>query len=277
MLSCALLAVSLQLTASLTVTVSGATGHTGSQLYLALARSEGVTVRGFIRNVTKAREVLGCNRCDESEGIYVGDVLKPATMVAAMEGADTLVITTGPAYHCDDPLLYVGCHFYPGATPQNMSWQAVKNQVATFAGSDGPALGDRHIVLLSNDMTTIPNNFLDKIDNAQGCFYSLNGEAFTMSSGLLFTILKPAGLNDGDIALKEIVVAHDDEGWSSSNPDYEFISRGDLVRLLTYAVTHREESVGLRFDVTSLAVFGTPTIDVAPVFKAAKYPWDQTR
>merc|ERR1719498_1612544 len=105
-----------------------------------------------------------------------------------MSGADTLVITTGPAYHCKIPSLYIGCKFYSGA-----------------------ALKDRHVILLINDLTTKPDNFLDKIDNSHGTFYALNGEAFTMASGVPFTILKPNGLNDGDAGKQEIIVAHDDQ------------------------------------------------------------------
>lgn len=260
----------------LTVIITGATGFTGSKTYLTL-KAQGVTVRGFVRNTTKAKALLGCDKCDESEGIYVGDVTKPETMQAAMAGADSLVITTGPAFHCTIPSVYIGCHFYKGAEPKTMSWLAVKNQVAVFAGSTGPARRDRHVVLLSNDLTTVPDNFLDKIDNGQGCFYSLNGEVFTMSSGVPFTIIKPNGLSDGDPGKKGIVVGHDDMGWSSSNLNYEFIHRSDVVRLITYAITNRSKSIGLRFDVTSKTLFGTPTKDISTVFAKARLPWDPPR
>lgn len=255
-----------------TVTVTGATGRTGSMVYLAL-KAQNITVRGFVRNVTKAKTRLGCNKCDESEGIFVGDVTKTETMVAAMSGADALVITTGPAYHCTFPSIYVGCKYFPGAEPKTMSWTAVKNQVSAFANSSGPALVDRQVVLMSNDLTTSPNNFLDKIDNGNGCFYALNGEAFTMGSGAKFTILKANGLNEGDAGKKEIVVAHDDQGWSALNLEYEFITRSDLARLLAFAVANPEKTSGLRFDVTSKKS-GTPTTDVSTVFAAARYSWD---
>lgn len=258
---------------SLTVTITGATGHTGSMVYLAL-KEQNVTVRGLVRNATKAKSVLKCDKCDESEGIFVGDVSKPETLKAAMSGADSLVIATGPAFHCKIPSIYVGCHFYPGAEPKTMSWIAVKNQVSVFAAGKQPALSKRHVMLLSNDLTTVPDNFLDKIDNGQGCFWSLNGESFTMSSGVPFTIIKPNGLNDGEPAQKEIVVGHEDKGWKPTDLNYEFIRRSDVARLLTYAVMNREKVLGLRFDVTSKNLFGTPTKDVSTVFEAARYPWN---
>merc|ERR1719409_1200286 len=123
-----------------------------------------------------------------------------------MSGAHSLIITTGPAYHCKFPSVYIGCKFYPGADPKTIAWEGVKNQVTAFASSSGPAWTERHVILLSNDLTTVPNNFLDKIDNSHGTFYALNGEVFTMSSGVPFTIIKPNGLNDGDPAKKEIIV-----------------------------------------------------------------------
>jgi len=267
-----LAAVLCTICASRTVLVTGATGHTGSTVYLAL-KSQGVTVHGLVRNVTKARDLLKCGACNASDGIFVGDITKPETLAAAMAGADTLVITTGPAYHCKIPAIYIGCHFYPGADPKTIAWEGVKNQVSAFASSPGPALKDRHVILLSNDLTTVPDNFLDKIDNSHGTFYALNGEVFTMASGVPFTILKPNGLNDGDPAKKEILVAHDDEGWNAMNPNTEFITRSDVARLLTYAALNPEKTKGLRFDVTSKKLFGTPTTDVSKVFAAAEYPW----
>ena len=52
------------------VVVSGATGRTGSLLYLAL-RSSGVAVRALVRNASKAREMLDCGACDEEAVSWV--------------------------------------------------------------------------------------------------------------------------------------------------------------------------------------------------------------
>jgi len=98
-----------------------------------------------------------------------------------------------------------------------------------------------------------------------------------MSSGVPFTIMKPNGLNDGEPAKKEILVAHDDQGWNAMNPNTEFINRADVVRLMVYAALNPEKAKGLRFDVTSKRLFGTPTTDVSKVFAAAEYPWDSRK
>ena len=257
------------------VTITGATGRTGSAVYLALQK-QNFTVRALVRNISKARTILGCDKCDASEGIFEGDVTKTETMVAAMTGADTLVITTGPAYHCLIPSIYVGCKYYAGADPKSMSWEAVRTQVSAFANTS-KSNTDRHVVLTSNDLTTVPDNFLDKIDNGWGCFYALNGEAYLMSSGVPFTIIKPNGLGEGDAGQKEIVVAHDDQGWKPTDLNYEFIARADVARMLTYAAANPKETTGLRFDVTSKKSGGTPTGDVSTVFVEAMSPWDPRR
>lgn len=256
-----------------TVLVTGATGHTGSMVYLALQK-QGFIVRGLVRNATKAKERLHCDACDEKDGIFIGDITKPSTLAAAMAGADTLVITTGPAYHCAIPSVYIGCKYYPGADPKTIAWEGVKNQVSAFARSSGSPLAQRHVILLSNDLTTVPDNFLDKIDNAHGTFYALQGEVFTMSSGVPFTIIKPNGLSDGEGGKQEIIVAHDDQGWSPLNLNTAFITRSDVARLLIFAAENPEKTKGLRFDVTSKKIGGAPTTDLSKLFQAAEYPWN---
>lgn len=267
-----LAAISLLVSADARVVlVTGATGRTGSQTYLSL-KKQGMDVRGLVRHVDKARSRLGCDKCDESEGIFVGDVTKEDSMAAAMAGADTLVITTGPAYKCRIPSMYLFCKYYEGADPKTMSWEAVRSQVSAFASSEGKPLSERHVVLLSNTMTTKPNNFLDKVGNGHGCFYGLNGEASTMGSDVPFTIVKANGLDDAEPGTKEIIIGHDDEAWSMWDLSVEFISRGDIAQMLSYAAANPNTTRGMRFDVTSRK--GTPTTDIASVFDAARYPWD---
>ena len=52
-----------------TVLVTGATGRLGSEVYKMLASQRGNSnVRAMVTNLTKAKEVLGCTKCDASEG-----------------------------------------------------------------------------------------------------------------------------------------------------------------------------------------------------------------
>lgn len=269
----ALIAVGLVVADSRTVVVTGATGRTGSSVYLAL-QSQGIDVRGLIRDQQKARDRLGCDKCDESEGIFIGDITDASTLSGIMQGADGLVITTAPAYHCTIPSIYVGCHYYEGAEPYNISWLGVKNQVSAFASSSGPDAADRHVVLMSNTLTTQPDNYLDKVGDGHGCFYGLQGEVYLLGSGVPSTIIKASGLSEGEGGKKEILVGHDDEAWNPVNPNLAYITRGDVSRLLAYAAENPETTKGLRFDVTSKNMGGTPTTDVSTVFQAARLPWD---
>jgi len=269
----ALLAVSLSFAESRTVVVTGATGRTGSSVYLAL-KAQGVDVRGLVRDTQKAHDRLGCDKCDESEGIFVGDIKDASSMSGLMEGADGLVIATAPAYKCTLPDVYVGCKYYSGAEPYNISWLGVRNQVSAFASSSGPSAAERHVVLMSNTLTTQPDNYLDNVGNGHGCFYGLQGEVYLLGSGVPSTIIKASGLSEGGAGKKEILVGHDDEAWNPVNPNVAYITRGDVSQLLVHAATHPETTKGLRFDVTSKKIGGKPTTDVATVFEKARLPWD---
>ena len=96
-----------------------------------------------------------------------------------------------------------------------------------------------------------------------------------MSSGLLWTIVKPNGLGDGPAGAKKIVVAHDDLGWNPMDPNFEFIARADVARILAYAAANPKATAGIRFDVTSMAKgVEPPTENIASVFERARLPWD---
>jgi len=269
----ALVAVGLSFAEGRTIVVTGATGRTGSSVYLAL-KSQGIDVRALVRDSQKAHDRLGCDKCDESEGIFVGDIKDPSSMSGIMQGADGLVITTAPAYKCTLPDIYVGCTYFEGAEPYNISWLGVRNQVSAFASSSGPSAADRHVVLMSNTLTTQPDNFLDKVGDGHGCFYGLQGEVYLLGSGVPSTIIKASGLSEGEAGKKEILVGHDDEAWNPVNPNVAYITRGDVSQLLAYAAIHPETAKDLRFDVTSKNIGGTPTTDVATVFEKARLPWD---
>merc|ERR1712083_944760 len=88
-----------------------------------------------VRNATKAREVLGCIKCDESEGIYVGDVTKPETLEKVMTGAAGLVILTSAVPICTK---IPDCHYAPGASPKEVDWIGGRNQIEAFAKYKDP-------------------------------------------------------------------------------------------------------------------------------------------
>jgi uncharacterized protein YbjT (DUF2867 family) len=74
------------------IVVTGASGNAGSQVVRALA-ARGERVRAFVRDPGRARQVLG-----EDFELAVGDFGDPASVRAALEGADALLLSCA-----DDP------------------------------------------------------------------------------------------------------------------------------------------------------------------------------
>lgn len=249
------------------VVITGATGHTGALTYN-LLKERGVQVRGLIRNATKAKEVLGCTKCDESEGIFVGDVTKPETLQGVMQGADALVILTSAFPVCNP---FPQCNYDKGGYPVDVDFNGGKHQVEAFVKGAG---GPKPVVLVSSMGTTEPDTELDKMGNGQIGFYKLNEEAFLMSSGLPYTIVKPCGLGNGKPTLNTLVVGHDDaENWDLKQP----VQRSDVARVVAAAIQHPAEAAGLRFDLCSKAGEPTKDEDVLPLLKSAKFPWEQSK
>jgi len=255
------LAVLCLASASDVVVVSGATGRTGSLIYKAL-KEQNVNVRGFIRNVTKARERLGCVACDASEGIFVGDVTDPSTLIAPMVGAHSLIIATGAPLVCPDVTDFSKCYYPSGDLPIDVDFNGGKNQLDALAEATH---GSGHVVLISSMGTTVPDSPLDKFGNGQILFYKLNLEADIMSSGLTYVIVKPCGLTMAEGGQKELVVGHDDKMTVMPNS----IARADVASLCVEALSR----TGLRFDVCSEV--GTPTSDYSKVLDEARFPWQR--
>jgi len=241
-----------------TIVVTGATGRSGSHTYL-LLKSAGVNVRGLVRNASKAREYLGCTKCDESEGIFVGDVTSQQSMAAAMTGADSLIIATGRSGKED---------------AKSLLWDAVETQVRAFLDSPGPLPKDRHVMLISMQFTTLLDTLWNKIiahiwGGWSVGFYTLQGEAFVMEANVPFTILKACGLDDSPPGQKQVLVGHEDRGWSML--DAHSVSRQDVARVLAAAATNPRVASGLRMDICSKD--GTPQAAL-DIIKEAYYPWD---
>merc|ERR1712048_1127249 len=152
-----------------------------------------------------------------------------------------------------------------------IDWEGTKTQVAAFA-SGGGDVSKKLVVYVSSGLTTNPDGFYDKLGNGNSLFYKLNAEAFIMSSGLPYTILKPCGLGDGPAGKHKLIVGHDDKDFNivlNHN-----IQRDDVARVIVEAVRNPFEASGLRFDLCS-QLLGRPTTNiVSDVFQRAMYPSD---
>jgi len=225
------------------VMITGATGRTGALVYN-LLKKDGYTVRGIVRSVDKAKEVLDCSSCDTSDGIYVGDVTDETTLTTPMEGVTRLIILSGSVPLKADNGTY---YFPPGGHPKDVDFNGVKKQVIAAKKA-----GVKHVLLVSSMGTTTPNSFLDRLGNGQALFYKLNGEATLMSAGLPFTIVKPAGLLGEELpaGTRRLVIGHEDhlmDGVTSMA-----IPRADVADVLKEAIKQPTEvTQNIRFDLSS--------------------------
>lgn len=248
------------------VLLAGATGRTGVLTYAELKKLSNVTVRALVRNVTKAKSQLGCNTCDEREGIYIGDITKPDTLTAFTQGADVLISTIGSEAECKYGMFE--CSYRNGSYPKDINWMGCRELTSAFAKAGG-----RQVVHMSTMSTTKPDNFLDKLGHGWVSFYSLNYEAYLMATGLNFTIVKPCGLGDSKGGKREFLVGHDDDMNLIVN---HMIDRADVARVLAAAVEVPGLAANLRFDLCTKA-FSKPTVSPQQVFQHAMRPWDPRR
>jgi len=257
------------------VLVVGATGRTGSRTYL-LLKSDGVPVRGLVQNRSKARQVLGCVRCDAEEGIFVGDVTDPETLVDPNSGAGSLVIATGPRVACDP--YPTNCSCVTGECPIDVDWHGGRNVISAFARASA---GRGQVVLISSDNTCFADNSLKANADPLNGFYKLNAEAFLMSTGLPYTIVKPCGLTNGPPGNLSLDAFHNHDGTTGHGTictdhgtlGHGTIARADVARLVAAALKHPEASSGLRFDFCSKPGPGTPDSALVGLLLRARYTW----
>ncbi|KAL1505075.1 hypothetical protein AB1Y20_008835 [Prymnesium parvum] len=239
-----------------TVLVTGATGRTGHLLYGMLQHDPRVgELRALVTNRTKARQLLNCSRCDESEGIFIGDVTQPASLVAPMHGVDVLAIAVG---------VYGGPN-QSATQARDVEFTGVENQVAALGTQAGGT--PRRVVLCSSMGTTDPKA---AVGGGSVLFYKLNAEAFLGSSGVGSAIVKPCGLLDVPGGKHALAVSHDDK-----LPTFDFtISRADVARVMAEAALD-DSAVNLRFLLCNGKRSDPPTTDFAGLLRSARWPWEQ--
>lgn len=238
------------------VLVTGATGRTGSLLYKLLQSDMRVAeVRGLVRNITKAREVLGCVRCDASEGIYVGDVTNITTLLEPARDLDTVAIVAGATF---------------GMTQTEMEaieFLGVEKQVAALAAGRraGTPVSSLRAVLVSSAGTTSPRP--PPFAGGPILFWKLNAEAVLGYAGVGSVVVKPCGLIDGPPGEHALGVGFDDHLPS----DAFTIARADVAAVVAEAVAGRAE--GLRFALCNGKASAGPSKDLTALLKQARRPW----
>lgn len=251
-----------------TVLVTGATGRTGSIAYKLLqnmSQQENSTIappRGLVRNITKAREVLNCDKCDASEGIFIGDVSNSSLLPdEAFSNVDSVLVAVG-----------IGA----GATREEMTdveWKGVEHQVQKLiTNNDNSDLSNLHTVLISSMGTTYPNPL--PFMGGKDLFYKLQAETFLGSCGISTTIVKPCGLDDKPGGQAQLIVGHDDTILTMTQST---ISRADVAAVAVQAAISREDVIAhgnIRTDLCSSSK-GVPTSDLDALLVSSTWPWQQ--
>lgn len=258
-----------------TVVVTGATGKTGFPIYRRLKAAGGFNVRAFVRDAAKAKKVLGCDKCDESEGVFVGDLTDAASVQHVMQGAQMLAVATAAVLDCNGPIdptpPFEPCKFHKGAFPIDVDWEGTKAVVSALGSNGTGGVSSKMVAFVSSRDTWNPESTYGNMDNGHQSFYKLNAEAFIEASGLPFTIVKPCGLGDDKGEQYQLVVGHENQGYPKKDM---VIDREDVARVVVEALRNPAAAAGLRFDLCSDEDGAATTDIVKDVFEKARYPWD---
>lgn len=262
--------------------ILGATGRTGSLLYHQLRANEKqkheetridkenrdrmlgaspTTVRALVRDVAKARQVLGCVKCDSSEGIFVGDLVHTPVpdLLPAFANVTTLAIATGASGRGE---------------PSTKDLRAIEFdaiQKAVFALGQHPNFANNqlHIILCSSRGTTSSPSTSSSRVFSDILFYKLNAEAFLGSVGMRTSIVKPCGLSMDEGSNRTLVALHDDAPTSTGS---QMVPRADVARVMMFLAIH-PPSVNLRFDLCSIE--GPGTTDIEGLVSSAYWVWEK--
>lgn len=263
------------------VLVTGATGRTGSLLYheLVRKRQKGLvsSVRAFVRDPEKARRVLGCKRCDESEGIYTGDVTNPSDLSRATgDGSVTTLAVAVGAGARSSPEIQRAVEF-DGLV------ESVKALAKAAEHGGGGENNKRNLrVVLCSSMGT---NIVPQPEWAGNIlFWKLNAEAFLATSGIPETVVvKPCGLPEGMAGKNSTLrVGHNGTFVDDDDNDYHTISREDVASVMAEAAVlvapsdddnNNCNSNNLRFDLCSKP--GPATKDLKALIQSARWEWDR--
>ncbi|VEP18744.1 conserved hypothetical protein [Hyella patelloides LEGE 07179] len=167
------------------ILVAGATGGVG-QLVVAKLLDNNVSVRALTRERDKARKMF-----NERVEIVVGDIRYPDTLASATQDVTQIICCTGttafPSGRWDFSNL-----FQPKNTPQEVDGEGVENLVATAPKSLKRFVFVSSCGVLRKD--SLPFNILNTFGVLDA---KLQGERAIKTSGLPYTIIRPARLIDG--------------------------------------------------------------------------------
>lgn len=204
-----------------TVLVVGATGSIG-RLVVAEAIRQGYTTRALVRDGAKAR------RLPTEAQVVVGDVTRPDTLIAAIDGVDAVVFT-----HGSDGAGKVGA--------EKVDYGGVRNILA--------ALGSRpaRIALMTSIGVTNRSGAYNRSTQAHD--WKRRSERLVRASGRPFTIVRPGWFDHNDPDQHQLVLLQGDTR-QAGNPSDGAIARTQIAQVLVSSLSS-DTAAGKTFELVA--------------------------
>jgi len=216
------------------VLVVGATGSIG-QLVVEAALREGHIVRALVRAVSKAGRLPG------GAEVVVGDLTRPETLAAAVDGVDAVVFT-----HGSDGGGKAGA--------ERVDYGGVRNVLT--------ALGGRQVrvALMTAIGVTNRDGYYNRQTEAHD--WKRRGERLVRASGLPYTIVRPGWFDYHKADEHHLVFLQGDRRQSGDSSD-GVIARRQIAEVLVASLT---SDAALRKSLELVATRGPAQVDLDPVF-----------
>ena len=219
-----------------TVLLVGATGSIGRHV-VAEALREGYAVRALVRDAGKARTL------PPGAHAVIGDLTRPETLVAAVDGIDAIVFT-----HGSDGLGKVGA--------ESIDYGGVRNVLAALAGR--PV----RIALMTAIGVTNRDGSYNRATEAHD--WKRRGERLVRASGMPYTIVRPGWFDYNDRQQHQLVLLQGDTR-HAGDPGDGAVARRQIAEILVRSLAS-DAAKGKTFEL--VAEHGPAQEDFDPLFAA---------
>ena len=191
-----------------TVLVVGATGSIGQHV-VDVALEKGYTVRALVRDRAKARHF------SKEVQLIAGDVTRPETLTAAVEGADAIVFTLG-----SDGLGQVGA--------ETIDYGGVRNVLT--------ALGSKHVRVALMTSIGVTNRDSSYNQSTEAHDWKRRSERLVRASGMPYTIVRPGWFDCNGPNEHKLVFLQGDKRHTGSPRD-GVIARRQIAEVLVQSLS----------------------------------------
>jgi uncharacterized protein YbjT (DUF2867 family) len=219
-----------------TVLVVGATGSIGCHV-VDVALEEGYAVRALVRDRTKARKFPA------EVQVTVGDVTRPETLPAAVDGVDAVVFTLG-----SDGAGKVGA--------ENIDYGGVRNVLA--------ALGSRQVRVALMTSIGVTNRTGSYNRSTEAHDWKRRSERLVRASGLPYTIVRPGWFDYNKADEHKLIFLQGDTRQAGNSSD-GVIARRQIAEVLVSSLASNE---ALRKTLELVATKGPVQEDLDALFAA---------